>query len=94
MDIHRICLSDKHNDLYSRKIIAWVLSDTLEAKWVVEAIEKAKKERKVDKPKVMHSDRGIQYTCDAYREAQPFLRDAYNVSCQWSEPYISAWYCQ
>ena len=55
-------------DLYSRKIIAWVLSDTLEAKWVVEAIEKAKKERKVDKPKVMHSDRGIQYTCDAYRE--------------------------
>ena len=32
-------------DLYSRKIIAWVLSDTLETKWVVEAIEKAKKER-------------------------------------------------
>ena len=56
-------------DLYSRKIIAWVLSDTLEAKWVVEAIEKAKRERNVDKPRVMHSDRGIQYTCDAYREA-------------------------
>lgn len=56
-------------DLYSRKIIAWVLSDTLEAKWVMEAIEKAKKERHVDKPEVMHSDRGIQYTCDAYREA-------------------------
>ena len=55
-------------DLYSRKIIAWVLSDTLEAKWVVEAIEKAKRERNVDKSKVMHSDRGIQYTCDAYRE--------------------------
>lgn len=49
-------------DLYSRKTIAWVLSDTLEAKWVMEAIEKAKKERHVDKPKVMHSDRGIQYT--------------------------------
>ena len=29
-------------DLYSRKIISWVLSDTLEAKWVIEAIEKAK----------------------------------------------------
>lgn len=55
-------------DLYARKIIAWVLSDTLEAEWVVEAIEKAKKERHVDKPKVMHSDRGIQYTCGAYRE--------------------------
>lgn len=56
-------------DLYSRKIIAWVLSDTLEAKWVVEAIEKAKRERTVDKPKIMHSDRGIQYTCDLYKEA-------------------------
>ena len=32
-------------DLYSRKIIAWVLSDTLEAKWLIEAVEKAKKSR-------------------------------------------------
>ena len=56
-------------DLYSRKIISWVLSDTLEAKWVVEAIGKAKKARGVDKPKVMHSDRGIQYTCKEYMEA-------------------------
>ena len=30
-------------DLYSRKIIAWELSRTLEAKWVVETINKAKK---------------------------------------------------
>jgi len=30
-------------DLYSRKIISWVLSDTLEAKHVVKAVEKAKK---------------------------------------------------
>jgi transposase InsO family protein len=47
-------------DLYSRKIIAWTLSDTLEAKWVVDAIEKAKKKRNISKPLVMHSDRGIQ----------------------------------
>ena len=45
------------------------LRDTLKAQWVVEAIEKVKKERHMDKPKVMHSNRGIQYTCDAYREA-------------------------
>lgn len=56
-------------DLYSRKIISWVLSTTLEAKWVVEAIEKAKDCRDIDKPLVMHSDRGIQYTCAAYHEA-------------------------
>ena len=29
-------------DLYSRKIISWVLSTTLEAKWVIEEINKAK----------------------------------------------------
>lgn len=45
-------------DLYSRKIIAWVLSETLEARWVVEAVKKAKERRNVDKPLVMHSDRG------------------------------------
>ena len=29
-------------DLFSRKIISWVLSDTLETRWVIEAVEKAK----------------------------------------------------
>ena len=36
-------------DLYSRKIISWVLSRTLEAKWVTEAVKKAKTIRKPPK---------------------------------------------
>lgn len=36
---------------------------------VVKAIEKAKRERNVDKPKLMHNNHGIQYTCDVYWEA-------------------------
>lgn len=47
-------------DLFSRKIIAWELSTTLEAKWVVETINRAKKARRIDNPLVMHTDRGIQ----------------------------------
>lgn len=47
-------------DLFSRKIISWELNTTLEAKWVVETIKRAKKARRIDKPLVMHSDRGIQ----------------------------------
>ncbi|SNS71909.1 Integrase core domain-containing protein [Anaerovirgula multivorans] len=47
-------------DLYSREIISWVLSTTLEAKWVIEAIGKAKASRNINKPLVMHSDRGVQ----------------------------------
>ena len=34
-------------DLYSRKIISWVLSETLDASHVVECIEKAKQVRNV-----------------------------------------------
>jgi len=55
-------------DLYSRKIISWVLSTTLEAHWVIEAITKAKAVRTIDKPLILHSDRGIQYTCAPYQE--------------------------
>ena len=50
-------------DLYARKIIAWVLSDTLEAKHVIKAVEKARKRRNVEKPFILHTDRGIQYVC-------------------------------
>lgn len=65
-------------DLFSRKIIAWELSTTLEAKWVVETINKAKKARRINKPLVMHSDRGIQYTCSAYKEATEGLINSYS----------------
>ena len=65
-------------DLYSRKIISWVLSDTLEAKWVIKAVNKAKQVRNVDKPLVMHSDRGIQYTCSAYREVTADMITSYS----------------
>lgn len=55
-------------DLFSRKIIAWTVSKTLETVWVLETIRKARKARGVERPKVLHSDRGIQYTCSQYRE--------------------------
>ena len=41
-------------DLYSRKTIFWVLSETLEATRVVECIEKAKRVRNVEKPLIFH----------------------------------------
>ncbi|RQV92490.1 MAG: IS3 family transposase [Calditrichaeota bacterium] len=65
-------------DLYSRKIISWVLSTTLEAKWVIEAINKAKRARNINRPLVIHSDRGIQYTCAAYKEATRHFVNSYS----------------
>ncbi len=65
-------------DLYSRKIIAWVLAPTLEAKYVVEAINLAKARRKTDQPLVLHSDRGTQYVSQAYRDATEKFQLSYS----------------
>ena len=65
-------------DLYSRKIISWVLSDTLESKWVIEAVNRAKKLRKVNKPLIMHTDRGIQYVCNDYISATKEMQRSYS----------------
>ena len=56
-------------DLYSRKIVSWTLSTTLEAVHVADTVRKAMKLRKVGSPLVLHSDRGSQYVSEAYLEA-------------------------
>ena len=65
-------------DLYSRKIIAWVLSDTLEAKWVTEAVAKAQKARKVSRPLIIHSDRGRQYVSHDYISITTDMQRSYS----------------
>lgn len=80
-------------DLYSRKIVAWVLSTTLEAKWVVEAINKAKKARNITRPLVMHSDRGIQYTCSVYQEAtKQFINSYSKKAYPWDNACIESFH--
>lgn len=65
-------------DLFSRKIISWVLSRTLEAVHVVEAVEKAKETRAVDKPLVFHSDRGVQYVSQRFLAATEGMINSYS----------------
>ena len=65
-------------DLYSRKIISWVLSRTLEAKWVTEAVKKAKTIRKVNKPLILHTDRGSQYVSMDYMEITKDMQRSYS----------------
>lgn len=80
-------------DLYSRKIISWVLSSTLEARWVVDAISKAKEARNISKPLVMHSDRGIQYTCTAYQEAtEQFINSYSKKAYPWDNACIESFH--
>lgn len=80
-------------DLYSRKIISWVLSETLEAKYVVEAVEKAGKRRKVEKPLVIHTDRGIQYVCSDYIKATAGMKRSYSKKAYpWDNACIEAFH--
>jgi transposase InsO family protein len=53
-------------DLYSRKIIAWTLSDTMRVEDVLRCIKVAKKRREFTKALILHSDRGSQFTSGEY----------------------------
>ncbi|WP_041707166.1 IS3 family transposase [Clostridium cellulovorans] len=65
-------------DLYSRKIIAWTLSKTLEAACVIETINKAKARRNTEQPLILHSDRGSQYVSNEYRKATETMQLSYS----------------
>jgi len=58
-------------DLYSRSIIGWHLSDSLSIAGVLSAIKKAKANRVLDQPVIIHSDRGSQYVSKSYIDALP-----------------------
>lgn len=53
-------------DLYSRFVISWELSNTLESEFCVHAIENGLKLGK--RPRIINSDQGSQYTSKAYTE--------------------------
>ena len=80
-------------DLYSRKIISWTLGDTLETKWVLAAVEKAKGQRNVTRPLIIHSDRGAQYTCGDYAEATIGMERSYSSeACPWDNACIESFH--
>lgn len=66
-------------DLFSRKIISWVLSRTLEADYVVEAVGKAKQTRALEKTVVIHSDRSVQYISNQFLEATKEMENSLDI---------------
>lgn len=65
-------------DLFSRRILAWTLSDTLEAKYVVETVWKAIRERNGAQPKIFHNDRGIQYVSQGFLKITEGMINSYS----------------
>lgn len=71
-------------DAYSRKIMGYKLSDDMSAENVVEALKRALKNRKNNKPLIHHSDRGLQYASTLYQDElsknqiKPSMTDGYD----------------
>ena len=65
-------------DLCSRKIIAWTLSKTLEVEEVLKCVEIAKQRREIKDPLIIHSDRGIHFTCRKYSELTNGMKRSYS----------------
>ena len=81
-------------DLYSRRIIAWEVTDSLSVSGVISCVNKAKKKRNLDKPIIVHSDRGKQYTSQAYKEAlgKGFIRSYSRKANPWDNACIESFH--
>ena len=53
-------------DAYSRKVVGWKLSQEIDARVVVAALEQALQARKPAPGWIHHSDQGVQYACREY----------------------------
>jgi transposase InsO family protein len=54
-------------DLASRRVIGWAMRDSLAAELTLSALRMALATRQPAPGLIHHSDRGVQYACDAYR---------------------------
>lgn len=59
-------------DLFSRRIVGWAISEKIDHELCLAALKHAVDRRRPAPGLIHHSDRGVQYACDAY---QQYLRD-------------------
>lgn len=64
-------------DLFSCKIIAWMLSQTLKVTCVIDIINKGKDRRNIELPLIIHSDRESQYVSQAYQKDTAKMQRSY-----------------
>ena len=67
-------------DLCSRKIVGWSMADHLRAELCTGALDMALKNRRPSQGLLHHSDRGVQYACNEYRD----LLEEHGIQCSMS----------
>jgi transposase InsO family protein len=55
-------------DVFSRRIVGWAISKTLDRRFAIEALKMAIELRKPPEGAIHHSDKGVQYACLEYVE--------------------------
>jgi transposase InsO family protein len=67
-------------DLYSRKIVGWSMSERIDSRLVVDALEMAVARQLPREGLIAHSDRGVQYASEHYQE----LLTRHGITCSMS----------
>jgi transposase InsO family protein len=67
-------------DLYSRKIVGWAMSDRIDSRLVVDALEMAIRRELPEAGLTAHSDRGVQYASEHYQA----LLGKHGITCSMS----------
>jgi putative transposase len=67
-------------DLFSRKVVGWSMSESLESKLVLDALEMARNSRTPAAGLLHHSDRGVQYAALDFQRALARLEAVQSMS--------------
>lgn len=79
-------------DLFSRRIVSWELAPTLETCYVVKAVQKAIRTSGT-RPKVIHTDRGVQYTSIDYWDETTGIQKSYSSKANpWDNACIESFH--
>ncbi len=80
-------------DWFSRKIVGWNLSDSLDSSYVMRAVTEAVAEH--GKPEIINSDQGCQFTCNEYKEMlkEYNIRQSMDGKSRWADNImIERWF--
>lgn len=67
-------------DLASRRVVGWSMKNSLEAALATDALQMALWSRRPARGLLHHSDRGVQYACEAYQE----ILSQHGITCSMS----------
>jgi putative transposase len=77
-------------DVYSRRVVGWSISRSLDSSFAQQALEAALRDRRPGPGLVHHSDRGVQYACGDY--VKRLEQNGITISMSRpGNPYDNAW---